>query len=66
MITMLALTVKYSGFAAVLARGKGVAKKELRNLLTVAYMEIGRTWHRDIRPKHFTNRKQRNRQWRCH
>ena len=53
---MLALKVKYSGMPALIARGKGVAKRELRNLLTEAYSHIGRTWHRDIRPTHFTNR----------
>ncbi len=53
---MLALRVKYSGMPALIARGKGVARRELRNLLTDAYIHIGRTWHRDIRPKHFTNR----------
>lgn len=52
---LMRIRVKYSGMAAAMAQGTGATRREMGKILKSAYINMGRFWHRDIRPKHFRN-----------
>ena len=43
-------------FTGLPLQAKGIAKRELNNILRGAWFKVGQFWHRRFRPKHFTHR----------